>query len=127
MKQQMRGGLNADIMPFRVERGFVINNIGIQILTADKDKNQFDIYYSPAMIQSISKKGDRMNDDRQKEILTFFAGGDKYRGPKLQDMDFTQEELHELRDLDYINCLQHTPLRYCITIKGLRHLNLLKI
>jgi hypothetical protein len=42
-------------------------------------------------------------------------------------MDFTKEELVELRDLDYINCLQLTPLRYCITIKGLRHLNQLRV
>ena len=63
-----------------------------------------------------------MADAREKEILSFFAYGDQYSGLKLKDKDFTTEELAELRNADYINCIDLNPLRYLITIKGVRHL-----
>lgn len=67
-----------------------------------------------------------MDISRQKEILSFFAKGDMYDGPKLNDMDFTSAELSELRDAEYIICVEREPLRYKITIKGSRHLKKLK-
>ena len=67
-----------------------------------------------------------MEVDRQEEILSFFAKGDMYNGPKLKDMDFSKAELSELRDAEYIICAALKPLRYKITIKGARHLKKLK-
>jgi len=67
-----------------------------------------------------------MDISRQKEILTFFAKGDIYDGPKLKDMDFTQAELAEFSDTEDIVCVDRDPLRYKITIKGSRHLKRLR-
>jgi len=67
-----------------------------------------------------------METERQEEILSFFAKGDLYDGPKLKDMDFKQAELTELRDAEYINCIELRPLRYKITIKGSRCLKKLR-
>ena len=67
-----------------------------------------------------------MDISRQREILSFFAKGDIYDGPKLKDMDYTKEELSELRDADYITCVDLKPLRYRITIKGSRYLKKIK-
>jgi hypothetical protein len=61
-----------------------------------------------------------MNDSRQKEILSFFAKGNPYGGAKLQDKDFTKEELCELNDARYITRMNIIPLQYVITIKGYR-------
>jgi len=61
-----------------------------------------------------------MEDNRQKEILSFFAKGNTYGGMKLKDTDFTEEELTELNEADYIMCTGHRPLIYVITIKGWR-------
>jgi|GEM_PF-1580789 len=63
-----------------------------------------------------------MEAERVKEILSFFAYGDKYSGLKLKDKNFTEEELSELRNREYINRIDLNPPRYLITIKGSRHL-----
>jgi len=63
-----------------------------------------------------------MADTREIEILSFFAYGDQYSGLKLKDKDFTNAELVELKNADYITCIDLNPLRYLITIKGSRHL-----
>ncbi len=63
-----------------------------------------------------------MKNGRQKEILSFFAKGDLYEGPKLLDKNFTEEELTELDDAEYITCTVLSPLSYTITIKGFRQL-----
>jgi hypothetical protein len=63
-----------------------------------------------------------MNVGRQKEILSFFAEGDEYAGVKVQDKNFSKEELLELNNIEYITCTDIKPLRYTITIKGYRFL-----
>ena len=67
-----------------------------------------------------NKIGGNMEDSRQKEILTFFAQGNTYGGLKLQDMDFTDEELSELMNSEYIMCTDIKLRIYVITIKGWR-------
>ena len=63
-----------------------------------------------------------MRYEREKEILSFFAYGDSYSGLKLKDKDFTEIELFELDHAEYINCIDLSPIRYLITIKGSRRL-----
>jgi len=64
-----------------------------------------------------------MDIKREIEILSFLAYGDYYGGPTLKDKDFKAEELTELEKSEYINCINHTPLRYKITTKGSKYLN----
>ena len=61
-----------------------------------------------------------MNDIRRKEILSFFAQGNSYKGLKLQDMNFTKKELFELNAAEYIMCTDPKLQIYLVTIKGFR-------
>ena len=67
-----------------------------------------------------NKIGGNMEDSRQKEILLFFAQGNTYGGLKLEDTDFTDEELSELIKAEYIMCTDLKLRIYVITIKGWR-------
>jgi len=61
-----------------------------------------------------------MCDNRQKEIISFFAKGNTYGGLRLHDKDFTKEEVSELIYDEYIMCTDFKLQLYLVTIKGFR-------